>query len=81
MHSWINRTISENHILIVKSSADNDIIILVNEIDKILRDDVKIMGKKNIHGVKNILEDIPSREENYDSRMISIDLILRKVLI
>ena len=81
MHSWINRTISENHILIVKSSADNDIIILVNEIDKILRDDVKIMGKKNIHGVKNILEDISNREENHDSRMISIDLILRKVLI
>ena len=81
MDPWINRTISENHILTVKSSADNDILILVNEIDKILRDDVKIMGKKNIHGVKNILEDISNREENHDSRMISIDLILRKVLI
>ena len=46
-----------------------------------LHDDVEIMGKKSIHGVKNILEDVSNREGNDDSQMISIDLILRKVLI
>ena len=53
----------------------------MNEIEKILTDDIQIMRKKNSAGVKNILEETSMREGNDDSKLIAIDLILRKVLL
>ena len=77
---WIIWTINENHTISVEFSADNDILNLVHEMDKILAESVENMGKKNIIGVKKIFEDASLREGNDDSQTISIDLILRKVL-